>query len=358
MKETGNKVLIYRLGSLGDTVMALPCFHKVKESFPHADLTLLTNRPVATKAAPLETILGKDYFFNRVMNYPVGTRNPLVFADLIWKIRSLKIDTVVSLMSTRSQLAIRRDQFFFKTAGISQFIGFPDEAADKSTDTSREGEWEAVRLARQVNALGVVPLDDNRYWDLRLTAVELQLAEQALCTLPVRSPIIAVSIGTKNQANDWEPHNWTQLFNQLRASLPGWRLVLIGAAEEADRSASLLDAWGGKGLNLCGKLTPRVSAAVLKRASVFVGHDSGPMHLAACVGTPCIGIFSARNLPGRWFPRGTRNRIIYHRTDCAGCGLEVCVEKQKKCILSITVSEVQEAILDTISIRQQTEFLA
>ncbi|AKD57246.1 glycosyltransferase family 9 protein [Spirosoma radiotolerans] len=358
MKAIGNKVLIYRLGSLGDTVMALPCFHKVKESFPDADLTLLTNRPVATKAAPLETVLGKDYFFNRVMNYPVGTRNPFVFADLIWKIRSLKIDTVVSLMSARSQLAIKRDRFFFKTAGISQFIGFADENSGTSPDSSREPEWEAVRLARQVNTLGVVPLDDNHYWDLRLTAVELQLAQQALSTISSRTPIIAVSIGTKNQANDWEPHNWTKLFNQLQASLPGWRLVLIGAAEEAERSAKLLEAWGGNGLNLCGKLTPRVSAAVLKRASVFVGHDSGPMHLAACVGTPCVGIFSARNLPGRWFPRGSRNQIIYHRTECAGCGLEVCVEQQKKCILSITVSEVQEAILKTISIRKQTGFLA
>ncbi|GAB3784580.1 lipopolysaccharide heptosyltransferase II [Spirosoma horti] len=358
MKEMGNKVLIYRLGSLGDTVMALPCFHKVKESFPHADLTLLTNRPVATKAAPLETVLGKDYFFDRVMNYPVGTRNPFVFADLIWKIRSLKIDTVVSLMSTRSQLAIKRDRFFFKTAGISQFIGFADQTSDTAANGSEEPEWEAVRLARQVKALGAVALEENRYWDLRLTALELQFAEQALYTIPARTPILAVSIGTKNQANDWEAHNWTQLVNQLRTSLPSWRLVLIGAAEEAERSASLLEAWGGKGLNLCGKLTPRVSAAVLKRASVFVGHDSGPMHLAACVGTPCIGIFSARNLPGRWFPRGAKNRIIYHQTECAGCGLEVCIEKQKKCILSITVSEVKEAILETISIREQTGFLA
>lgn len=358
MKKSGDNVLIYRLGSLGDTVMALPCFHKVKESFPNANLTLLTNRPVATKAAPLETILGQDYFFNSVLNYPVGTRNPFVFAQLIWEIRSLKIDTVVSLMSTRSQLAIKRDRLFFKAAGVSQFIGLSNENLADSADSSAETEWEAVRLARQVRALGTVPLDDNRYWDLRLTASELQLAEQALYAIPHRTPIIAVSIGTKNQSNDWEMPNWTHLFGQLRASLPGWRLVLIGAAEEAERSTTILEAWGGPGLNLCGKLTPRVSAAVLKRASVFVGHDSGPMHLAASVGTPCVGIFSARNLPGRWFPRGARNRIIYHRTECAGCGLEVCLEKQKKCILSITVDEVQEAILNTISIRTQTGSLA
>lgn len=357
MKKSGDNVLIYRLGSLGDTVMALPCFHKVKESFPNANLTLLTNHPVATKAAPLETILGNDYFFNRVLNYPVGTRNPLVFADLIWKIRTLKIDTVISLMPTRSQLAVKRDRFFFQAAGIDQFIGLSDDNATNAIDSSAEVEWEAVRLARQISVLGPVPLDNNRYWDLRLTAFERQLAEQALDAIPHRAPVIAVSIGTKNQSNDWEMPNWTQLFEQLRASLSGWRLVLIGAAEEAERSDTLLEAWGGKGLNLCGKLTPRVSAAVLKRARVFVGHDSGPIHLAASVGTPCVGIFSARNLPGRWFPRGARNRIIYHRTECAGCGLEVCLEKQKKCILSITVDEVQQAVLETVSIRAQMDSL-
>lgn len=338
--------------------MALPCFHRVRESFPDAEITLLTNRPVATKAAPLEAVLGKQYFFDRVLDYPVGTRNPRVLLDLIRQIRALRIDTVVNLAAARSGMAVRRDRWFFRAAGVRRLIGFSARTVEEADPITGENEWEATRLARRLDALGGIALDADRYWDLRLTPNELLAADQALGDTLSNAPILAVSIGTKQPANDWENDNWQRLLGQLQPILSDWRLVLIGSAEEADRSDSLLEAWGGTGLNLCGKLSPRASAALLRRASLFVGHDSGPMHLAACVGTPCVGIFSARNLPRQWYPRGNGNRIIYHRTECAGCGLEVCIDQQKKCIRSITVNEVQKAILDTITERSQIAGLA
>jgi ADP-heptose:LPS heptosyltransferase len=57
--------------------------------------------------------------------------------------------------------------------------------------------------------------------------------------------------------------------------------------------------------------TPRESAALLARAAAFIGLDSGPMHLAASVGTPVVAIFSTQNPPGAWFPVGRRHRILY-----------------------------------------------
>jgi ADP-heptose:LPS heptosyltransferase len=93
-------------------------------------------------------------------------------------------------------------------------------------------------------------------------------------------------------------------------------------------------------VNLCGKLTPRQSAAALARVEIFLGHDSGPMHLAAAVGTPCVAVFAARNLPRQWFPVGSQHRVVYHRVECAGCGLETCIEQGKKCLVSIGVEEV------------------
>jgi ADP-heptose:LPS heptosyltransferase len=115
----------------------------------------------------------------------------------------------------------------------------------------------------------------------------------------------------------------------------------------------LLEESGLPGTNLCGVVGPRVSAAVLAKARIFVGHDSGPMHLAACMGVPVVAVFSARNHAGEWYPRGgvLRNRIIYHKTECAGCGLVDCVVEKKRCIASITPLVVLEAcgqILDQV----------
>ena len=103
-------------------------------------------------------------------------------------------------------------------------------------------------------------------------------------------------------------------------------------------------------MNLCGALTPRESAAAIARARLFVGHDSGPMHLAAAVGTPVVAIFAARNIPRQWFPYGKQHQVVYHRVECWGCGLETCIEQQKKCLMSIRVDEVMSCGRSQLSV--------
>jgi ADP-heptose:LPS heptosyltransferase len=164
--------------------------------------------------------------------------------------------------------------------------------------------------------------------------------------------MVAVSIGTKVQAKDWGRENWRLLLGRLARALPGWVLVLVGSEDEGDASEFAAEGWREAGgcavVNLCGKLTPRESAAAISFARIFIGHDSGPMHLAAAVQVPCVAIFAARNIPRVWFPFGEQHRVIYHRVDCMGCGLETCIVEGKKCILSITVDEVMSAVAEVL----------
>jgi len=359
MAATEKRILIYRLGSLGDTIMALPVFHQIRMSYPNAKITLLTNQPVADKAAPLESVLGKDYFFDTVLAYPVGTRNGALLLNLIKQIRALKIDTIIYLAGVRTyptilktKLVVLRDWFFFKAAGIRNMIGFPALPEDFFLIPDRltgELEWEAKRLARRVKVLGSIALDDDRYWDLNLSPQENTEAALKLSTLNLSEQLIVASTGTKNEVNHWEEHNWLNLFKQLGKELTGCQLVMIGGPDEFEQAEKCIAAWGSKALNLCGQTSPRVSGAIIKFAQVFIGHDSGPMHLAAAVGKPCVAIFSARHLPRQWYPRGDLHTVIYHQTDCAGCGLDVCVIQKKKCILSIAPDEVKTAVMKILN---------
>lgn len=331
--------------------MALPCFHKIRATYPHAHITLLTNKPVASKAAPLQAILGDEYFFDDVLSYPVGTRNPAVLLKLNRTIRSLNINTVVNITALRSAKADKRDKLFFQLAGVQNFIGFDNKEEDYhvSIDSSTGlYEWEANRLIKKIESLGNIDLNNEAFWDLKLTYNERTKANELLGAHRFNDNIIVLNASTKMEVKDWGQNNWLELIERLSQKLSDHILIVIGVNEESSFADKMLSKWEGEGLNLCGKSTPRESAALLSYAKAFIGHDSGPMHLAACMGVPCVGIFSCINRPRQWFPRGNQNRIVLPETDCAKNDVKGCVSEGENCISTIQISQVENQIFDVL----------
>jgi heptosyltransferase-3 len=352
MATSTKRVLIYRMGSLGDTLIALPALHLIERAFPNADRRLLTNFPVNVKAPPAAAILENSGLIQGYFRYAVGTRNLRDLVSLWWQLLRWRPQVLVYLGASRGVESARRDARFFRLCGIPRLVGIPD------TDDMQQNRWqeseqslepEAARLARNLAELGEADLDAAASWDLHLTPAEHARAIEVLRPIANR-PLIAVSVGTKRQSKDWGRENWRALLGKLAGVYPGYALALCGSLEENETSEYAADGWrnalptSASVINLCGLLTPRESAAVLNHACIFIGHDSGPMHLAAAVQTPCVAIFSARNKPRVWFPCGKHHRVIYHQTDCWGCNLETCLIEKKRCLTSISVEEVLSAV--------------
>ena len=238
-----------------------------------------------------------------------------------------------------------RDALFFRSAGIRRMTGLPiGRLAEPVFDSERdcwEGEWH--RLLRCLDELGQIEPEDSASWDLRLSDEERRAGREAISGLE-GMPFIAAAVGSKLQSKDWGEANWRALLERVTVLLPGYGMALVGAASEKGRAELVSQGWRGRVVNLCGRTTPRVLAEVLSRASLFVGHDSGSMHLAARAATPCVAVYAGVCRPGQWYPYGNRNRAVFHRTECMNCGLEVCVSQAKKCILSISVEEVYAAV--------------
>jgi len=341
------RVLIYRLESLGDTVIALPCFHLIADAYPDAKRYVLTNTILNSKASHTRSILGDSGLVHGYISYPAGLRNLQRLFKLRQEIRKLNPDILVYLHASRGRLKAYRDALFFKFCGIKKLAGVP------YTEDLQENKWipgeecyesEASRLVRCVSNLGHVKLDHPGNWDLNLTEHETQRAMKVLGNIGKEFPFIACSVGTKVEIKDWGSTNWSKLIERISRRNKRLALVFVGAEVEYSLCDQVGRSWEGKKANLCGMLSPRESAAVLGKATLFLGHDSGPMHLAAATNTPCVAIFSARNKPGVWFPHSKNHHVIYHKTECYGCGLEVCKLEAKKCITSITVKEVEEAV--------------
>ena len=106
---------------------------------------------------------------------------------------------------------------------------------------------------------------------------------------------------------------------------------------------SLLADWPGPVLNLCGTTSPVTSALVMTEAKFYLGHDSGPMHLAALVGIRCVAIFSARAKPGVWFPHGNGHEVLYPWHEADGVPPKTGLRTAGGSIMSITVDDVVSA---------------
>lgn len=338
-------ILVYRLGSLGDTVVALPALRLIARAFPNATRTMLTNFSVSLKAAPVAEVLENTGLIHDYIEYPINVRSPRALWALRKRIRDCRADTLIYLAFPRGRWKAVRDAVFFRACGIKNLLGIPYAADQQCVLPLGNGmyEYEGARLLRCIESLGQQELDAPGVFDLAFTKGEQAIAKTLLAPFGA-TPILVASIGTKADVNNWEDDNWRELIPRLATILPGWALVMIGAPVERERSQALLQLWQGPTLNLCGEVRVRISAAVLSHAKIYLGHDSGPMHLAAAAGTPCVAIFSSRCPPGEWFPFGKKHRILYHRIECQGCELEVCVERNKECIRSITVGEVANAV--------------
>lgn len=328
-KQSPKQIVVFRTGSIGDTVIALPGFHSMRRAFPDAHVTLLTNVPTSTKAAPLMMVLGNGSgFVDDVIDYPGGLSNPFEAARLARRLRRTGADTLVYMMPMRSAMSLRRDTLFFRLAGMRQILCMPKDEDQRVCRVDAETgviEPEAGRLARCFAPLGEIDLEDRAMWNLHLSKAER--TEGARLAGEVPGPFLAINTGGKVAKNDWGFDRWAKLLTRLRdrTHVPG--LMIVGALDDAERGASLIEVWGEGGVNLCGQPTPRQSAAALSHARLFIGHDSGPLHLAQCVGIPALGLFGDYNPPGKWHPIGDHVSVIHETQGIDAITVDQVVDK-------------------------------
>jgi len=350
---TSQRILIFRTGSLGDTVVALPALHLIARAFPDSHRTILANLPVGIgkKEAPLASILASSGLVHQFMSYDARTHSIRDLIELSRRLRALEFDTVVYLMPQRTLRSLVRDRIFFGMIGISNVIGLNYGGTYHShlkVHGEERFESEASRLLRNLSSIGTADIEDPAFWDLRLNASEREQARAMIGGWRGAARFIAASVGTKVDVNHWGADRWQSWARMLSARDPELGLALIGTPDEVQESARIAQCWSGPVINLCGRMAPRESAALLELARLYVGHDSGPMHLAAAVGLRCVAIFSSRWLPGIWFPFGNNHRILYQQTPCRGCKRFTCEEFDKMCIRAIEVEDVVAATLDLL----------
>ena len=155
------RVIIFRLGSLGDTMVALPSFHLIAQAFPNAERRLLTNVPVVSRAPAAMAVLGKSGLVQGYESYPVATRNPLELLKLLLRLRRFRPEVAVYLKAETDRERSLRDRRFLRLAGARRVVGI-SELGETRARQLPDGTWEPeVERLLDSNDLRIAQDDDQ-----------------------------------------------------------------------------------------------------------------------------------------------------------------------------------------------------
>ena len=342
-------ILIFRTGQLGDTLVALPAIIAIKNSHPHHRLVLLTDVHNRTGYVSSWEVLEPLDIFDEVVFYrPTTSGRYSLFAlfSLVVKLRRIKPDCVVSLMPVRSQVQAQRDHVFFRWFVGSRHYrsGGVTERPPANIDGTLprlEPEWR--RLLNIVD--GEIP-DLDMCFPRNLSKQDTTETMRILSSegVDIERRLLAFGPGSKMPAKKWPLENYLELGKRLLNRFSNVSIVVVGGKEDREIGDTLVANWGGaRTYNIVGQLSVRQAASALQNCTCYIGNDTGTMHLAASVGTPCVALFSARDYPGLWEPYGSGHVILRHDTKCAGCMLTVCNEFDNACLKRIKVEEAYHA---------------
>ena len=326
--DSPRRVLIYRLGSLGDTLVALPALRLVARAFPAAERIVLTAEAPANGVSMADVLSGYG-LVHRFVEYRAGERSPRALWRLVRAVQAVRADALIYLTEPRGALAVWRDVAFFQLCGISRMIGAPLRRDLRQLRRRPGGElWEpeAARLARCLAVLGDAHLERWESWAPILAPDDHAAAGRALEGWPGAGAFIAAAVGIRSPAKDWGEDKWAALIDGLAAAWPGLGLMLLGGPLDRGRIDRLAARAPMPVLARCGG-DLGVNMALLSRARLLVATDGGPMHAAAGLEVPTVTLFSHTIRPGAWFPAGERHTVFWGRplaTIGAGEVLEAC----------------------------------
>ena len=350
------RALVYRPGSLGDTLVSLPAIAEIRRRYPEHKLTLLTERPAAVRVSPW-TVLKETGWFDNAHHY---VAKPQTLGDrvdnvrLAIKLRGVGYDEVFSLAPRRTARQLQFDARIFRgVVGAGRYHAAGKPAWPIAPDETQV-EYEGLRLLRIVDPGAT--LASLLEFRLAVPDADRELGEGLLSNLGVRNGelLIGVGPGSGRATTTWPAERFAAVGSALLRQFRNVVLLAIGGAQERMLCERLCDEWGPRSHNLAGRLSVFGSAAILSRCAMFIGNDSGPTHLAAVVGVPCVAIYSARNARGLWELVGPDHVVLEERPGCAGCRLDECVSEANRCLTSIGTGRVLDEAISLIESRSRT----
>ncbi len=331
------KILARATNWIGDAVMAIPALESIAKRWPVAEVTVLARPAVA------DLYRGQPFAPRLIVYENRGAHGGILGRErLAAALRREKFDTAILLQnaSDAAWLAWR--------AGIRERIGYARDARSwlltRAIPVPREGEvpphesYYYLELLRRAGWLEKLPAVDEIRLQVSVGAKQEARAKLFAAGAQEGRIRIAFAAGAAyGSAKCWAPERYAALADRLIGAY-GADVILFGAAAEREMAARIASAMQRRPVDLVGATNMAELPALLAACQLFVGNDSGAMHVAAAVGLPVVGIFGPTDERGTR-PVTPRFTLVRHAVSCSPCFLRHC-PIDHRCMTRISVEEV------------------
>ncbi|MEW6304088.1 MAG: lipopolysaccharide heptosyltransferase II [Verrucomicrobiota bacterium] len=366
--NASNRILVRGVNWLGDAIMTTPALHRLRERFPQAHITLLTPEKLADLWPGHPAI-------NRVLTFGAN--------ESVWQIagrlRAEQFDLALALPnSPRSAMELW-------LAGIPQRVGYGDggrrwlltDVVEHRPGVARMEKRSESEIKRLISgaAAKAAPIPASAHHvhhylhlvsslgaEAQPVAPHLAVSDDELSAvrakfnLPADVPLFGLNAGAEyGPAKRWPRERFVAAASEICQRAP-CRWIVLGGKADVELASGIAtqiqyavkrQTGGDPIINLAGKTTLRELCAVLKACRVLLTNDTGPMHVAAAVGTPVVVPFGSTSpeLTGPGLPGDARHRFLQSAAPCAPCFLREC-PIDFRCMNGISVETVVEAVVE------------
>ncbi|MEW6509671.1 MAG: glycosyltransferase family 9 protein [Bacteroidota bacterium] len=341
------RILLTRMKFIGDVVLTTPVIRSVRTAYPDAWIAYLGDKNAVA-------LLEHHPCLNEIIAFDFSRPAIIEQTRVALHLRRSRFDLAIDLFGNpRSALltwlsgARVRVGPARRGRGRLYTIRVADDGMPKTAIAFHNQYIAAAGIPPVASRTELVLTDDER----REARIYLQWLEYESRPLDLTRPIVALHPGATWPAKRWLPERFAELADQIAARL-GVQVIVTGGPADGGTTAAVL-RHAVSSVKALPVLPLRQLAAVLSHCRIVVSNDAAPMHIAAALGVPTIGIFG----PGEediWFPYGAaaRHRALRKDVPCHPCHLDVCNregEGYMECMKLLTVPDVVAAVAQALA---------
>ena len=340
-------ILMVKLSAIGDVIHTLPALNAIKSHFPDAHITWLVEEGAASLVEGHEAL--DRVLVSKRKRWMRGLRSSSFFSTIseiyrfIKALRDTYYDMILdfqALLKSGVLIALARGQ---RKIGFGKGLEHMEHSYIFLNERIPAVDMEIHALSRGmmfIEALGI-PSNTVEY-KLPVSSHDHEKVDDLMRTYGLLGAKILIAI---NPVAKWETKLWAnKKFSQLADMLIhryDAKIVFTGGHDDRSTIQDIMAAMKGHAVNLAGHTTLKMLAALYEKMVFAVSTDTGPMHMAAAVGTPVVALFGP-TAPWRTGPFGTGHQIVRGGPECSPCFKREC--KTIDCMEQISVQQVIDAI--------------